>query len=73
MFNCTIFGTRLAKLRRETGMTATALGHMLGVSSTQIGDMEKGKTATSMARLYMLCEIFHVSSDYLLGLKDEEN
>ena len=73
MFEKEIFGARLTKLRAEKGITTSALGRVIGVSSTQMGDMEKGRTTTSMARLYMLCQYFGVSADYLLGLKDEEN
>ena len=64
MFDKKIFGARLAQLRRERNMTAS-------ITSTQIGDMEKGASATSMARLYALCVFFQVSADYLLGLSDE--
>ena len=71
MFDKKIFGARLAQLRRERNMTASQLGRELGITSTQIGDMEKGASATSMARLYALCVFFQVSADYLLGLSEE--
>ena len=73
MFDYKIFGSRLEKLRKEKGISAAALAKVLGVSSTQIGDMERGNSATTMPRLYHLCVYFGVSADYLLGLKDEEN
>ena len=52
-------------------MTYAQLGKVLGVSNAQVSDMANGKTATTMERLYILCEIFQVSADYLLGLTDE--
>lgn len=70
MFDPTIFGQRLFQLRKEKGVTQTALGSLLGVTPTQIGDMEKGKSATTLPRLYMLCDYFGVSADYLLGRSD---
>ena len=71
MFQIEKFGERLKKLRAEAGENQQAIANLLGVSLTQVSDMEKGKTTTSFKRLVLLCEHFHVSSDYLLGLKDE--
>ena len=47
MFDYKIFGSRLEKLRKEKGISAAALAKVLGVSSTQIGDMERGNSATT--------------------------
>lgn len=71
MFDKKIFGARLRALREQKGMTASQLGRVMGITSTQVGDMEKGNSATSMARLYDLCVFFEVSADYLLGLTEE--
>lgn len=70
MFEKEIFGQRLHALRKAKKVSQAALGQLLGVTSTQVGDMERGNTTTSMARLYQLCKFFNVSSDYLLGLTD---
>lgn len=71
MFDKELFGQRLLQLRKEKKVSQTALGKLIGVSATQIGDMEKGESTTSLSRLYTLCEFFGVSSDYLLGLSDD--
>ena len=71
MFQIEKFGARLKKLRRETGESQQNIADLLGVTNTQISDMENGKTTTSFERLVLLCEHYKVSSDYLLGLKDE--
>ncbi|MBD5150503.1 MAG: helix-turn-helix transcriptional regulator [Oscillibacter sp.] len=52
-------------------MSQGELGRLLGVTATQIGDMERGNSTTSMPRLYQLCQYFEVSSDYLMGLTDD--
>lgn len=70
MFRKELFGQRLRTLRKQKKISQTALGELLGVTATQIGDMERGSTTTSMSRLYQLCTFFAVSSDYLLGLTD---
>lgn len=71
MLNKKIFGSRLRELRKQKNISQTELGQMLGVTSTQIGDMERGNSTTSMPRLYELCQYFEVSADYLMGLTDD--
>lgn len=70
MFDPKIFGQRLLGLRKEEGVTQAQIAKLLDVTPTQISDLENGKTTTTMARLWILCEYFHVSADYLLGRSD---
>lgn len=70
MLDKKIFGSRLRELRKQKNISQAELGQLLGVTSTQIGDMERGNSTTSMPRLYELCQYFGVSSDYLMGLTD---
>ena len=71
MQNTGLFGVRLSELRKKHGLSKKALGEIIGVSSTQIMEMERGTSATTMQRLIQLCDYFSVSSDYLLGLSDD--
>lgn len=70
MFQKEVFGQRLLLLRKQKGATRADISKLLDISVTQVGDMERGNSATTMARLYTLCEHFHVSADYLMGLTD---
>ena len=70
MFEKKIFGQRLLLLRKKKGVTQTDIGTLLGITQTQVGDMERGNSATTMSRLYLLCDYFNVSADYLLGRSD---
>lgn len=70
MFQKEIMGQRLVHLRKEKGVTQATIAHLLGVTPTQMSDLEHGKTSTTLARLYQLCEYFEVSADYLIGLSD---
>lgn len=70
MFEAKVFGQRLFLLRKQTGKTQADIAKLLGVTPTQISDMEGGKTGTTMPRLYFLCDYFNVSADYLLGRSD---
>ena len=71
MPDTSLFGRRLSELRKGRGLSKTALGKIIGVSITQISEMERGTSATTMQRLIQLCDYFGVSSDYLLGLTDD--
>ena len=70
MFEAKIFGQRLFLLRKQLGKTQADIAKLLGVTPTQVSDMEGGKTGTTMPRLYLLCDYFNVSADYLLGRTD---
>lgn len=71
MFQKEIFAQRLRQLRSEAKEGRKELAEIMGVSVSQISEMENGRKATTMDRLVLLCEHYKVSSDYLLGLKDE--
>lgn len=71
MFNSKIFGERLKELRQGKQVTQETVAKLLGVTKTQISDMEKSRSHTTFENLYLLCEYFDVSADYLLGLSDE--
>lgn len=71
MFSKEKFGARLNELRTERGEPQKTLATALGVTKTQISDMENGKIATTLERLVMICEYYNVSADYLLGLTEE--
>ena len=72
MFQKDIFAQRLRDLRSRAGEDRKELAEIIGVSVSQISEMENGRKATTMDRLVLLCEHYKVSSDYLLGLKDEK-
>ena len=71
MFQKEIFAQRLRDLRESAGEERKDLAKLLGVSISQISELENGRKGTTMERFVQLCEHFHVSADYLLGLKDE--
>lgn len=66
-----IFAQRLRNLREEKREERKDLAEIMGVSISQISEMENGRKGTTMDRLVLLCEHYKVSADYLLGLRDE--
>lgn len=71
MLDLNIFGERLRSLRKEKNLVLADIAKLLNVSTTQAGDMENGKTGTSLQRLVILAEFFQISTDYLLGITDD--
>lgn len=71
MFDQTLFGARLLELRTSYGEKQPDLANVLGVSVTQISELENGKKGTTLERFALICEHYNVSADYLLGLTDE--
>ncbi len=62
--------TRIKELRKEHGLTQKQLAQMLGKSETGLASWEQGLSEPCVADIIKLCEIFHVSSDYLLGITE---
>lgn len=65
------FGQRLCALRKANKHVQKDLAEMLGVTPTQISDMEKGRRATTLEKLAQICAFYNISADYLLGLTNE--
>ena len=66
-----IFGERVYLLRKQAGLSQKQLGVVLGLSNKAICTMEGGSRGTTIERLVMLAEYFHVSTDYMLGITDD--
>lgn len=71
MYHNELFGLRLRKIRTHSRETQKELAERLGVKPNQIGEMENGRGATTLAKLAQICEHYNISADYLLGLTDE--
>ena len=71
MYHNELFGLRLRKMRSKNRETQKELAELLGVKPNQIGEMENGRGATTLAKLALICEHYNITADYLLGLTDE--
>lgn len=63
------FGTRLKELRQQAGLTQKQLSDQIGVTKSVISFYELRERAPSPDVLVKLASVFHVSSDYLLGIE----
>ncbi len=62
------FGSTLKKLRLQAGMTQKQLADSMGLTKAVISYYELQERYPSPEVLIKLASIFHVSTDYLLGL-----
>ena len=63
-------GERIAEQRKKSGMSQEALGEALGISRQAISKWEAGATFPELEKIIVMCRLFHISSDQLLGLKE---
>jgi transcriptional regulator with XRE-family HTH domain len=63
-------GARIARLRRDLGMTQAELAERLGVSQPAVSDYENGDIRLPADVVVEIARIVGVSTDELLGLKD---
>lgn len=71
MFDKNLFSSRIKLLRQQNKISQSVLAEVLGVTKTQISDLENGKTTTNLEKLVILAKYFDVTTDYLLGCSDD--
>ena len=60
----------LKELRKEKNFTQKHVAKLLNKSETGYASWEQGLAEPSLNDIRLLCEIYEVSSDYILGLKN---
>lgn len=63
------FGNRLKELRHLNHLTQTQLAERIGVAKSAVSYYENGERCPSHDVLIRIARIFHVSTDYLLGVE----
>ena len=63
-------GERLAEIRKDHGDRQSDLAEKLNVSRSTVRSWEGEDSSPSHELLVAICRLYHVSSDYLLGLSD---
>ena len=62
------FGKKLKELRKKAGLTQQQLASQMNISKSVVSYYELNTRIPSPAVLRKISMIFHVSTDYLLGL-----
>ncbi|RDY30243.1 helix-turn-helix domain-containing protein [Lachnotalea glycerini] len=64
-----IMGERIKNARIKSGLTQREVADELGVTSEMVIRIEKGKSACKTDHIFVLCQLFNISADYLLSGK----
>ena len=67
-----MIGDRLAELRKDHQDTQASLADKLNVSISTIRSWEQERSSPPNDLLVKICKLYDVSSDYLLGLSNED-
>ena len=63
---------RIRNLREDSDKTQAEIAEILGTSQTMYARYERGANELPLRHLLTLCEYYHVSADYILGLSDKK-
>ena len=70
--NDTSFNVILGQLRKKNGMTQRELAKSLSVHITSIKNWENGSCLPDAKNVCLIADLFHVTTDYLLGRTQNE-
>ena len=62
---------RIKNLREDHDYTQEYVANYLGTSQTMYARYERGANELPIRHLLSLCTLYHVSSDYILGLSNK--
>lgn len=63
----------IKSLREESGITQAYLAKKIGVTRSAVNAWEMGLSIPTAQYIVELSQLFHVSSDYILGLDNQES
>lgn len=66
-----MFEERIKELRLSLGLNQIQFGRKLFITKQCISNWENGNIQPSIDMLIKICNTFHVSADYLLGLTND--
>ena len=61
-----IIGKNIARYREAAGLTQERFAELIGISPQNVSCVDRGLAGVSLTVLRRMCEILHVSSDFLL-------
>ena len=62
---------RIRDLREDHDYTQAYVGSVLGTTQSMYARYERAANELPIRHLIALCKLYHVSSDYILGLSDD--
>ena len=64
------FAERIKELRIENDISQMKLAEMCNVQQSCVSKWERGLTLPDAETIVLLCQVLHVSADYLLGIAE---
>ena len=64
---------KIKSLREDAGLSQAQLARKLDVTRSSVNAWEMGLSTPTTQYVVELCKLFHVSSDYLLGLESGQS
>lgn len=62
---------RIKNVREDSDLTQAQIGKLLNKSQQGYNHIETGKAELKIEDLIILCKLYNLSADYLIGLIDE--
>ena len=63
---------RIKQFRQENHVTQAQVAETLGISQQQYFKYEKGINELPIRYLFVICKVYGISADWLLGLTDRQ-
>ena len=64
------YAQRARDLREDHDKSQAQIAEILGTTKNQVGKYERGEQEMPIKHLITLCQYYHVSADYILGLPE---
>ena len=65
------YATRIRNLRIDHDKSQQQIANILHTTKGQIGRYERGESSIPLRQLFTICQYYHVSADYILGLPED--
>lgn len=63
--------SRILDITTENNMTGIELGKLLGLKKSPLTDWKNGHSSPTLEQVFLICDKFAISADYLLFGKDD--
>lgn len=67
-----VYGERIRWLRKQNGDTQEELAKKLRIAVYTLRNYERERSQPDLMMIVSICRLYHVSSDFLLGLTDQK-
>ena len=70
---CMNIGDKLREARKQLGFSQDYVANCLGINRSVLAQIELGNRKVSTEEALEFCKMYHLSSDYILGITEKED